>query len=99
MRWLVLALGLPGKAAVGVGIVLWHLAGMEESGAVRLNLSKMPKFGITRTTAARGLKELEAAELIEVGEHNGRVAIVTLLDAPRADEEDPYAGIARRGAP
>ena len=88
-----MATELPRKASLALGIVIWYLAGLTKSGAVRLNLSEMPTYGIPRSSAAQGLKELEAAKLVSVDGHNGRVAIVTLLNAPD-DEEDPYAELA-----
>jgi hypothetical protein len=78
MGWLERAAQQPGKA-LHVGIALWLFAGLRRSGEVCLNLSRLSALGLDRYAASRGLRVLEAAGLVSVDRHAGRVPRVTLL--------------------
>ena len=84
-RWLVLAGQLPGRA-LAVGVLLWHLVGIQNRGTVRLLPSKTRSLGLSPRAARRGLTALEGAGLVAVDRHRGRSPDVTVLDAPLADE-------------
>jgi len=81
--WIIIASNLPGKA-LHVGIALWHLAGMKNTGEVKLSGKLQRKMGIQRTTGYNALDALEKAELVSVKRHKGRHPIVTILEAPHA---------------
>lgn len=72
MDWLDAARALPGRA-IHVGIEIWHWRYVKKSMSVKINLSRMGRFGVTRPTASRGLQALESAGLVRVergpGEH------------------------------
>jgi hypothetical protein len=85
--WLTLAMGLPGRA-LHVAIRLWYQSGLERSGQVGLNLSRIE--GIDRFAAGRGLRALESAKLVQIDRRAGRKPVVTLLSpsdpTPEANE-------------
>jgi hypothetical protein len=64
-----------------VASVCWHLAGWNRSAEFELPLDDWAEFGLSRFSAARGLGELERAELITVRRMPGRSPVVTILDA------------------
>jgi|JYMV01.1.fsa_nt_gi DNA-binding MarR family transcriptional regulator len=70
--------------ALHVGIALWHLAGMKNTGEVKLSGKLQRKMGIQRTTGYNALNALEKAQLVSVKRHQGRNPIVTILKAPHA---------------
>src|SRR5262245_30594087 len=72
MSWLERAAQQPGRA-LHVGIVLWFSAGLTQRWNVRLALSRLSAFGLDRYAASRGLRALEAAGLVSVDRHAGRV--------------------------
>lgn len=82
--WLVQAGHLPG-AALHVGVMLWHLAGLERSAEVSLSLTRMGEMGVSRHAAARGLTALERAGLVRADRHRGRKARVFILHPPPAE--------------
>lgn len=79
MAWLDEARRQRGKA-IHVAIELWHWSGVRKSKTVRLNLSRMIRFGVTRPTASRALQDLESAGLVKVERLPGRAPLVTILD-------------------
>ena len=81
--WIIIASNLTGKA-LHVGIALWHLAGMKNTGEVKLSGKLQRKMGIQRTTGYNALNALEKAQLVSVKCHRGRNPIVTILKAPHA---------------
>ncbi len=82
--WIIIASNLPGKA-LHVGIALWHLAGMKNTGEVKLSGKLQRKMGIQRATGYNALGALEKAGLVLVKRHKGRNPIVTILKVPNAD--------------
>jgi hypothetical protein len=68
-----------------VGVVLWLEAGLAKSRNVKLNLSRLVELGITRQSAHRAVKNLEAARLISISRHPGRQLEITLVEAPDTD--------------
>lgn len=79
MNWINKAGSLPGKA-LHIGIILWHLAGMEKSLTVKLSTKKQREMGIKRTTGYTALKKLEEAGLVSVKRRTGRNSVVTLIE-------------------
>jgi hypothetical protein len=63
--------------------VCWLVAGWERSAEFELPLSGWAEFGLTRFSAARGLKELEQARLISVVRNPGRSPFVSILNSFR----------------
>jgi hypothetical protein len=86
MSWLAAAARQGGKA-LHVGVALWHLAAMKNTGRVLLSGSVLTSFGVNRFAASRALTSLERAGLVQVERHRGRRAVVTILDAPTEDGE------------
>lgn len=87
LDWLSRAMKLPGKA-LHVADILWFYSGIKRSAEIPLSLSKLKKFGITRTSAARALRNLEEAGLVTVDRKQGRKAVVRLLPAIKNEEPD-----------
>jgi hypothetical protein len=86
MDWIIIASNLTGKA-LHVGIALWHLGGMKNTGEVKLSGKLRRKMGIQRTTGYNALDELENAQLVSVKRHRGRNPIVTILEVPQDNSE------------
>jgi DNA-binding MarR family transcriptional regulator len=84
--WLCKAASETGRA-LHVAIALWFLAGVKKTGRVKLSGAILRSLGVTRHSAARGLKKLEAANLVKVERFPGRNPIVTLLPFPHGDEQ------------
>jgi len=81
--WVLKAGSIPGKA-LHVAIYIWHLAGMNYSRTVYVNLSRFEKdWGFNRSTASKALKALESANLIKVVRSPGKKSQVTLLDVKK----------------
>lgn len=78
-QWLQRAIALPGKA-LAVALLLWKEAGIRNRRTVRLNLSALEAFGLTRTAARRGLQSLTSANLVTVTHRPGQALEVTLLE-------------------
>jgi hypothetical protein len=79
--WLQSASRLPGKTTQ-VAIALWFQAGLTKCAIVRLSMKRLSEFGVKRHSAYRALEKLETGGLVSVERHQGRLSIVTLLDAP-----------------
>ena len=78
MNWLVRAARL-GRSALVTGLVLWHYDGMRHGRTFKIGISEAAKlFTVSRRTALRGIKRLEAANLIFVLREPGRKLIVTM---------------------
>jgi hypothetical protein len=98
MVWLAAAMALPGRA-LHVGIGLWFEAGLCNSAAVKVNLSRFP---FDRSAASRGLAALERAGLVRVARVKGRTPRVTivavntkisaLVTGARALDQEPSMG-------
>jgi hypothetical protein len=69
MEWLASARRLKG-AALSVGIVLWHLSGLQKSNTVKWQPKMARRFGLGRQVWYRGLNALE------------RVGLVTIVRSP-----------------
>ena len=82
--WLCEAASLPGRA-LHVGLVLWYRAGREKSLKVVLSWSDLATMGVKRDAGRRGLEQLEAAGLVAVDRHPGRLPRVKLLEWPASD--------------
>src|SRR5687768_16399002 len=78
-EWLATAACLPG-AALAVGIVLWHLAGLRKT-RQRLSLSneRVKPFCVTRHSKDRALGALTTAGLVLVERKGGRSPRVSLV--------------------
>ncbi len=81
LAWLELAAQQPGKS-LHVGIALWFFAGLTKTRNVRVSLSRLSGLGMDRHAGSRALRALEAAGLVTVERHPGRVPRVTLLEVP-----------------
>jgi hypothetical protein len=70
-------------AGLHVGMELWFRVGLCKSDEVRLSLTAVGKrFGIHRTSAARGLAALENAGLVVVQKAPGRAPRVCVVRDP-----------------
>lgn len=90
MAWLDAARAVRGKA-IHVALELWHWSFIKDSKTVKLNLSRLAKCGVARTTASRALRDLEDAGLVSVKRAPGCAPLVTILDV----DADDGAGRAR----
>jgi len=83
LNWLIAAGRLPGKATQ-VAIILWHMVGWLRKNELVFPTGRCARtFGIDRNTAARGLRALEAAGLVQVERGKCKSPRVVLLDAPK----------------
>ena len=78
--WLVKAGSLKGKA-LQVAVSLCFRSGINKSTQVSFSQKDMREMGIPRSTALRGLNELEKAGLVAVEPKKGGCSSVTLLGA------------------
>src|SRR3712207_2776291 len=62
LGWLARAAQLPGKS-LHLGVVLWFLAGLKNTGSVALPSSLLQLFGVDRSAKRRALSQLEKAGL------------------------------------
>ena len=71
-----------GPRASQVGVELWYLAGLQESLDVEINLSSLTTApNVNRSSASRGLKQLENANLVKADRQLGKKTLVKLLCA------------------
>jgi hypothetical protein len=85
--WLVRAGGLPGRA-LHVGLLLWHLAGLQGGRVVRFSQARASEFGFSVDTARRAVRSLAGAGLVSVERVPGRALRVTIRDArPQASDD------------
>jgi hypothetical protein len=87
LNWLATAGRLSGKA-LHVGVELWFQAGLTQSRRIKLSMAHLAKYGVTRHSAYRALKQLEVAHLISVERQQGRLSIVVLIDIAMDDENE-----------
>lgn len=87
MSWLDAARAVRGRA-IHVALEVWHWRFIKKSMTVKLNLSRLGRFGIARTTAGRALRDLEAAGLVAVKRAPGQAPVVTILDLDKGRGED-----------
>lgn len=71
MAWLAQAAMLPGRALF-VGILVWHLAGLQGRRQVKWQPKRARLYGIERHVTYRALKALEGAGLLCVFRQRGR---------------------------
>ena len=71
------------KAAHAMALVLWFYKGLkEDKDEFELNLSQLkPQWAISRQTAGRGLRDLEACGLIKVQRKSGSKSKIKMLDS------------------
>jgi DNA-binding transcriptional ArsR family regulator len=85
--WWAPASRLPGRA-LQTAAFCWLLAGWEKSAEIELAWGDWSEFGLSRSSAYRGLDVLARAGLIEVVRQPGRSPIVTILDSAAAPERN-----------
>lgn len=78
--WIARAANLPG-ASLKVGLALWRLSGAMKSRTVRLASSEVVVLGVSKSAKARALAALASDGLIAIAQTQGRMPIVTILDA------------------
>jgi len=80
MSWLNRASAVSGQGAgLGIGIAIWHLAGMEKSKTIKLRPSVLEKMNISRHARYRGLDALKSAGLISIQQNHGESPIITII--------------------
>lgn len=91
MAWLDAARAVRGKA-IHVALEIWHWSFIKGSKTVKLNLSRLARCGVARTTAGRALRDLEDAGLVSVRRAPGRAPIVTILDVEQGAARTEQSG-------
>jgi hypothetical protein len=84
--WWLSASYLSGRA-LQVAALCWSIAGWERSAEFELASDTWPDFGLTQSSAFRGLATLEAAKLVAVGRRRGKSSRVTILESPTTRSE------------
>jgi hypothetical protein len=96
-HWLLAASALPGRA-LAVGVAVWFQAGLRGTRSdLPINTSRL---AVPRSSADRGLVELERAGLVTADRHRGRCPRVTIVlpgmltvgDLADSDDSPPHAG-------
>jgi hypothetical protein len=87
LAWLQRAARLRGKA-LRVGMELWLMAGMRIGPVIPLSTERLKNWGVSRWAAYRALRSMERAGLVSVERHAGRLARVTILEAPPVHVEN-----------
>jgi hypothetical protein len=77
--WWLPASQLPGRS-LQVAAVCWLLAGWERSAEFEFAVDDWAEFGLSRSSASRGLHALERAGLVSVVRRPRKASIATLLD-------------------
>jgi hypothetical protein len=78
--WWIVRAGRTKGAGLHVAMELFYRAGIEKSDEVKISLAGIGRrFGIHRTAAARGLRDLETAGLVTVQRPPGRKVIVRVI--------------------
>lgn len=84
LAWLTRAANIPRRNSIVVGLVLWHLAGLNSRRTGLVLCSKRCEpFGLGYAAVSRGLRDLEARELIRVDRGPGRCPKVDLVSEPQ----------------
>jgi hypothetical protein len=73
------AASLQGKA-LQIVLCIFFLVGIQKASRVKLSYKLLSEFGVSRSSAYRGIEALENAGLISVERHPGRSPRVTLKD-------------------
>ena len=82
MSWLLAAARLPGRA-LHVGMLIWFQSGRQRRGDITFSTTWCARqLGTHRNTAARALRGLEGARLVQVKWGTGKAPRVVLLDTP-----------------
>ena len=78
------------KRAMGLGLFLWHISGMEKKGkALKVRPKRVKKeFGLSSKSVYRALRDLEKAELITCKRKRGRCARVHIVMVEREGERE-----------
>lgn len=85
LKWLVRATGL-GKCALMVGFILWYMDGMRSQRAFKMGQGQIARLlKISKRTVLRGIKRLEANNLIFVLREPGHKLVVTVNRARGED--------------
>ena len=79
LDWMIIAASLPGSA-VKIALALWFLAGLTNSGTVKLSNKLANKLGVSRKAKYLALKHLTNAGLITVKKKLGCSPQVTILE-------------------
>ena len=79
LPWITRASQLPGKA-LHVGIMLWYLAGVNQSKEVMVSNTRLSGWGISRHQKARALSALERAGLVKVKRGTGKNPRVLIVE-------------------
>jgi len=108
LAWIEVA-GRTTGAGLHVAMEIWFRVGLRGSDEVKVSLSYVARrFGFHRTSAARGLADLEAAGLVVVQRRPGRAPVVRVVrefTRPAADVEpgavqlEPTRTASRAGRP
>ncbi len=76
-----------GGSALGVGALVWHLAGLtRRHSGLQLRPGLYATFGLSRHAVYRGLDRLVAAKLLRVHPRPGAASVVDLLPAAPPEE-------------
>lgn len=78
LDWIVKAACLPGKT-MNTALALWFLNGLRSGEPFKFTRSTYEKFGVSRSTVSRHLKDLEKSGLIVVERASGRALIITVV--------------------
>jgi hypothetical protein len=78
LDWLAAAARLPGKS-LHVAITIYFWQGIRRSHKVRLSMSLLKEFGVTRWAAYRGLDALERAGLVKLKRGHGKASVVEVI--------------------
>lgn len=80
LDWMQAAARMPGRT-LQVALVLWYLAGLKKSDAVRLSSEHLDAVGVSRDAKYDALQRLSAAGLVTIDQRPGRAPVVTLVRA------------------
>ena len=88
LSWASAAVRLPGKSW-HVASALWFVGirSRDKSATVQLTPKTLRRFGLNKMDVSRALRRLETAGLVRVGRAAGRRSVVTILPAPRPEQE------------
>lgn len=91
MEW-VASMSLVSKKSLPVALVILFLVRVNHSPTIALESKWLRAMGVARTARNTALRELEAAGLIRIERHRGRLPRVTLLAMPWEDSKTPQRG-------
>ncbi len=80
LNWLARVAVLPGKAPISVALALVALAHrLDQEDELMLTPANLARYGLSRSSAYRGLAALESAGLVTVDRRNGCSPLVTIV--------------------